>query len=754
MRNNKGSVTVMLLLVLCALVMAVTLVVEVARLRIAENQAKRAVDAALFSALSSYDQDTKDDYGLFFRYGAQGMEGEIKETVEKSLRIGDESKAWDPYGFTIEKITIRAMFPLNDKDAFKHQIVEYMKYRGPLTLLGETLDKLKAFLNIQSTARVMKADLAVDQALKDTIMEIEFLKKQMAIINGYSDEKLQSLCREAKGWARSFEAIEDLEYDIDMLNERLEMTGFSDSAAVMAALQDKYEALESLRQEIRSSAGARYDELSPVVTAHLNAVNSVDRLTGLSGTVDQAIQRAKTTMQEEDEVIDDVRRDLEKKYESLGTYVDVDQLKQLKQQLTGNQRVIEPQLKALRKIKDRIEAPSDYPGVFSASGYSTCTFDPPVYPGPSIPQISGEAPDWDMVEKLLAELKGLKEDLAKLVDTDDTDKGPVTQCPGGRSVNTMPAEASANAGDPYDQANGTVLEAYDRIGSGDGRGNILAKDLAGGALNTSAAMAEALIINEYVLATFNHRLEVGTHSKHVLSETEVEYVLIGNKAPSVNAALAQTEMVAWRTAFNAVSFAVYCSEVRNIIDQASIALNGATGIPYPLWKGTLTGILAMLEACADMMQLYDGNSIPMVKYTTSELSSVKLLKDIAGRIGLEMGQDPSKSTAADSSGDQATGKAPVKLNLLVDYEDHLRAMLMYRVLLGQGDTILYRCQDLVYTNILAQRGTYDPSKHFSFIEADVQFTIKSFFPNLSGIRLRTSGIPFSHTLTVESGRGY
>ncbi len=759
MKAQKGSITVMLILVLCALVMAVTLVVEVARIKIAEGQAKRAVDTALFSALAAYDQDTKDDYGLFYRYDAQGLDQEIREEVEKTLLINDGSAAWHPYEFQVQSLEVRALFPLNEKESIKHQIVEYMKYRGPEELVGEVAEKLGAFFSMQATAQVMKEDLTVDSKLKRIVMEIEALKKEIATIGSFPPEAHQVLCREAKSWSAALREIKDLEEDIEQLEETIEYLGYTETEQYQRTLEEKREERGEKQDEIRSQSEASYETLAPVVAAHERAIKSCERLKTLGPEVEAAIRNAEQKISREAGAIPEVTSNLKNKYDQYKAYANQKDLGELENRLKGNLAVTKPQLQALKQISGSGEAPADYPGVFSGS-IQVCGFKPTPFPG--VPEAAGTPVelDWGVIKNLMGELGRLKEGLKALTST--VDQGPIAQCPGGGKGAPTAKPVSDSSGDAYDQANDTVSGAFGQVGrASEGNSgfdsNALIEGLAGGTLSLSKDLFESLLVNEYVLDTFNNRLDKGVHGKHILSETEVEYILIGSSSPSTNAALAQGEILAWRTVFNAISFTVCCKEVSTVIDEASLALNLSTGIPYPLWKGTLTGLFSMIEACADVSRMYADDSITMIKYKVSELSIYQILQDTLNRLGVKPG------AAADAGSEGGTapkgtaktiGKSTAGKNLTVDYEDHLRAMLLYRSMLGQGDTTLYRIQDLVYTNIKATRGEYDPSKHVNFIEADVQFTIKSFFPNLSGINAQVDGIPMGHTISVSCGRGY
>lgn len=736
MKAQKGSITVMLILVLCAIVMAVTLVVEVARIKIAEGQAKRAVDTALFSALSSFDQDLKDEYGLFFRYGTQGLDAEIEDAVEKTLLINGGSDGWQPYGFQLKAMEIRVLFPLNDKKAIEHQIVEYMKYRGPAELAGEVVEKLGAFFSMQSTAKVMKADMTVDKKIKRLAEQIQALQTALRYVNAYSDAKLASFNGYAKRIAETAMQIETLENEAAILDSEVDREE-------IASIRNR---IRALRETMNDAGQSLLEEITPVLAANETALGICKELKRLGPEIEAALNQSEALLDSEKHVSPEIRESLKQKYEACRKYCGAAFLNDMEQDLEENAGILKPKVELLKELM--AGGTSGYhPPVFSRGGYKTIPFTPPQYPGS--PQGS-ETAEMNLTPAVIKRLAGT---VRAYIDSIKTsvwveDEKNVLSCPG----NSFSAEKESNVrveGDDYDSANEGLASAYDAVGQPVDSGDFLDAVTAGG-LNASDALYDSLLVNEYVLCTFNNRADQHRES-HALKQTEVEYVLIGSESPQVNASISQLEIIAWRTVFNAVSFSCYCPEISKKIDGAAMALNALTGVPYPVWKGVITGLLSFIESYADTKRMIAGEAIPMFKFRLGDTSLVRECKELIAELGIT-GSESDAESQGSANGNEPKGQFSHELT--VDYKDHLRAMLLYRSMLGQGDTVLSRIQDLVYTNVKSVRGVYDPKKHFNFIEADAVFTIKSFFPNLSGIKAQFNGIPMGHTIRVESGRGY
>lgn len=115
-----------------------------------------------------------------------------------------------------------------------------------------------------------------------------------------------------------------------------------------------------------------------------------------------------------------------------------------------------------------------------------------------------------------------------------------------------------------------------------------------------------------------------------------------------------------------------------MIDSAAVGLNGLTGIPYPVWKGVLTGLMALIDGYADTKRLVEAESVMLLKYRLADTSLAMEFQELLSDAGTDPAEAPPEAPSSGSpekAGFKETGK-----NLTVDYEDHLRAMLLYRAL--------------------------------------------------------------------------
>ena len=144
--NEKGAVSIYLIIVAVFLLLFNAVLIDFARIIIAERQTEEAAKVALRSSLAAYNTDLQNK-GLFgLSYNQEEAESVFKEVFKKNLEGGDNYNllGLKPVGNEIS-LNLNMERSLANKDILKYQILEEMKYKAPVEI-GEAL--LKDFLSI------------------------------------------------------------------------------------------------------------------------------------------------------------------------------------------------------------------------------------------------------------------------------------------------------------------------------------------------------------------------------------------------------------------------------------------------------------------------------------------------------------------------------------------------------------------------------------------------------------------------------
>lgn len=177
-RKTKGAISIFLVIVLLPMLTVASVFVDMSRINLANSMAESAGDLTLNTALTNYDAQLKNLYGLFAT--SQSMD-ELMESLEDYYRdsivsAGVDSASADDYVgqimdylktntgdddlMNIELTGFEVSVPeggnLANPAILKSQIVEFMKYRAPLSLGTGFLDALSTMKDLSKQTQLVE----------------------------------------------------------------------------------------------------------------------------------------------------------------------------------------------------------------------------------------------------------------------------------------------------------------------------------------------------------------------------------------------------------------------------------------------------------------------------------------------------------------------------------------------------------------------------------------------------------------------
>lgn len=244
-RKQRGAVSIFLIIVLVPILMITSIFVDMSRIKLAGAMATSAGDLALNTALTDYDAVLKDMYGLFatsqdidellvnledyYRKSIEAAgipEAEADNYVDQVMAMLKSSTGTDDL-MNIEVTDFSVTTPtgasLANPAIMKSQIVEFMKYRGPINLGMGFVDALKSMKNLDEQTKCIedKADFYENQQtllndLEAAWKDIQTYQYGMAGINFPTGDYIKVEAQAMEGHAT---ALEDtiIPYTIDYL---------------------------------------------------------------------------------------------------------------------------------------------------------------------------------------------------------------------------------------------------------------------------------------------------------------------------------------------------------------------------------------------------------------------------------------------------------------------------------------------------------------------------------------------------------
>ncbi len=199
-RNNRllrGSISMMLIVILIPMMTLSALIVDVSRINMAKGMVSSAGDLAMNAALTNYDSVLKDVYGLFAMSQTEDdLRNNVMDYFTDTLVQNDivsEEDAGDYINQLLD--SVYSYLVVEDRDAvdflqmdvdtdtfeaagvggsqlsqpavLKKQIVEYMKYRAPINIGMSFIDALSSFGSISKQGEVVDKQVKATEKTQD-----------------------------------------------------------------------------------------------------------------------------------------------------------------------------------------------------------------------------------------------------------------------------------------------------------------------------------------------------------------------------------------------------------------------------------------------------------------------------------------------------------------------------------------------------------------------------------------------------------
>ena len=212
-KKHRGSVTIFLIILLLPSFMFGGYIFDAARIDAAKTMISSSGDLALNAALSEYQKDLYDMYGVLATaknpsdlqeqvnmYFTNMIENNsmLHGTDSITLDIINGMKSYfnDPNQENFDNLVKMSLVgdieingvensQISNPDTLKNQIVEYMKYRGPISMSSGLLTKLGTMSDLDQQAEVMNKKIEYEDKLSDIG---EACQEAYDAINTYNDQ--------------------------------------------------------------------------------------------------------------------------------------------------------------------------------------------------------------------------------------------------------------------------------------------------------------------------------------------------------------------------------------------------------------------------------------------------------------------------------------------------------------------------------------------------------------------------------------
>lgn len=208
-KQCKGAVSIFLIIIFLSCYILTGLLVDGGRYRMAMAMAESSLDSAADSILSRYNKLVYDLYGLLATENLTQEElvNQFQTYVSDTLDIGDidysdyqtllgqvlagsvseEGQYFDGYDFQI-KVEAGNSVTLATTENVEYQIIEHMKYRGPVQLVGQAgsfLNELEQILSVKNRIQAASERIQITNSNKALFQDCSDLIDDINLYNDH-----------------------------------------------------------------------------------------------------------------------------------------------------------------------------------------------------------------------------------------------------------------------------------------------------------------------------------------------------------------------------------------------------------------------------------------------------------------------------------------------------------------------------------------------------------------------------------------
>ncbi|MGG3453129.1 TadE/TadG family type IV pilus assembly protein [Paenibacillus rhizolycopersici] len=150
-RSEQGAVTVFFIVIFAAVFAFVALFIDFARMFALQAKAEALTHAASRSVLSAYDRELAERYGLF-AYGQTDGNYIMAKVLQDQLELVGRSEGLPLLGAQLDSSSVEFLRPIGTYPVFEQQIREQMKYRAPIDVTIDLLNRFKPMAGVMKEA--------------------------------------------------------------------------------------------------------------------------------------------------------------------------------------------------------------------------------------------------------------------------------------------------------------------------------------------------------------------------------------------------------------------------------------------------------------------------------------------------------------------------------------------------------------------------------------------------------------------------
>lgn len=177
--KSKGAISIFLILITLSSIIFGGLFIDASRILVAERKTQNVLNSATRSVLAGYDETLVGEFGIF-AIKKENQNSEFKRYL--NVNMSENHYGINFIDYNIESFKVNSVRGLLTDEAINEQIMEYMKYKGPINITTGVIERFQRIFsrNAKDALNSVKDTQSLFDQAKDSLGELGSNLKRFA----------------------------------------------------------------------------------------------------------------------------------------------------------------------------------------------------------------------------------------------------------------------------------------------------------------------------------------------------------------------------------------------------------------------------------------------------------------------------------------------------------------------------------------------------------------------------------------------
>ncbi|MDP5274100.1 hypothetical protein [Chengkuizengella axinellae] len=295
LKSTQGSISIYFMIIFSVVFLFNTVLIDFARIKLADLQAEKLMRSSIRSALSSYDSSLQS-YGLYAITSEENAQQIFQDVYVQNLLQNNNDYITNLSTLVLNEdaVQVSSIHTLANENIFEQQILEEMKYRAPIEFVLSVIDPFQSnglAGDLKNTSSFSKLSKDIEKLIQEREKYLDLTWSQIQLMLGIS------------GTVRSYYHYYDQQYT--KINTLAEGIGIKQMDTIRQDLNEMKQDINNYRNKIdnleekleQSATAQEKTNLLSRINKYNQSIKELKKnISDLEGLIDKIIKYSETVL--------------------------------------------------------------------------------------------------------------------------------------------------------------------------------------------------------------------------------------------------------------------------------------------------------------------------------------------------------------------------------------------------------------------------------------------------------------------------